>query len=165
MIKALAEVTGYQNGWLALACQQQTSCGSCQSQSQCGTGIVSKALPGKVNHVKVRAPKALPVGTLVEIGLAEATLVRSALIVYLVPLVMLMVGALLGQFVFAELASGGEAGVIATSVGFGTFGVLIARYLAARVGTPEQQQPQLLRVMGEPVSELAVINAARQDSD
>ncbi|WP_021022102.1 SoxR reducing system RseC family protein [Salinivibrio costicola] len=165
MIKALAEVTGYQDGWLSLACQQQTSCGSCKSQSQCGTGIVSKALPGKVNHVSVRSPEPLPTGTLVEIGLGEATLVRSALVVYMVPLMMMFVGALLGQFFFAALAGSGEGGVIALSLGFGALGVGIARRLAKYVGSAEQQQPELLRIMGEPISELAVINTRHQDSD
>ncbi|SIO03257.1 SoxR reducing system RseC family protein [Salinivibrio sp. ES.052] len=165
MIKALAEVTGYHDGWLSLACQQQTSCGSCQSQSQCGTGIVSKALPGKVNHVSVRSPQPLPVGTLVEIGLGEATLLRSALVVYMVPLVMMLVGALLGQFLFASLAGSGEGGVIALSLGCGALGVVIAQRLAPHVGSADQQQPALLRVMGEPISGLAMINTTHQDSD
>ncbi|WP_102505727.1 SoxR reducing system RseC family protein [Salinivibrio kushneri] len=165
MIKALAEVTSYQDGWLSLACQQQTSCGSCQSQSQCGTGIVSKALPGKVKHLKVRAPKPLPAGTLVEIGLGEATLLRSALLVYMVPLAMMLIGALLGQFFFATLAGSGEGGVIALSLGLGAVGVALARYLAPHIGTQDEQQPLLLRVMGEPVSDLSVINTTQQDSD
>lgn len=165
MIKALAQVTGYQQGLLQLSCQQQTSCGSCASRNKCGTGIVTKALPGKVNHVSVASSQPLPVGTLVEIGLAESTVLRSAFIVYMIPLIMLLGGAFLAQFVFTQLVGAGEGAVIVTSFISAALGLLIARRLANKQAPNSSYQPVLLRVVGKPVSDAVVINAVSEDSD
>ena len=86
MMTALATVLDVQDDIVVVGCQQKTSCNHCASQDSCGTGIVSKVLPGKVHHWAFHTDKKLTIGQMVEIGLPEKNLLQSAAIVYLVPL-------------------------------------------------------------------------------
>ena len=106
MMTALAEVTGSGDGYLTVRCQQKTSCGSCVSKSSCGTGVVSNALPGKVLDIRVPSTEPVPTGTLVEIGLEEQTVLKSAMLVYVLPLMFVIGGAFVGQFLSDLLESG-----------------------------------------------------------
>ncbi|RXJ72308.1 transcriptional regulator [Veronia nyctiphanis] len=165
MITATAEVVSYKNGCLLVRSTQQTSCGSCGSQSDCGTGIVSKALPAKTLDISIPSDKSLPVGTMVEIGMQENAMLKSALVVYVVPLLFLIVGAIFGQFVFVNLANGSEGAVVLSAFLFAGLGGFIARVLSLRFEQQPGYQPTLLRVLGKPVNSKLVINAASEDSE
>ncbi|MDD1782915.1 SoxR reducing system RseC family protein [Enterovibrio sp. ZSDZ35] len=164
MIKALAEVTGNGDGVVFVRCQQKTSCGSCASKSACGTGIVNNALPGKVLDIQVPSDKPLAVGSIIEIGLEEQTVLKSAAVVYVLPLIFAMVGAFFGQFL-ANLLAAGEGVIILTSLAFGGAGVLVARSVSRKMERDAGMTPTLLRVLGTSLTDIAVINAATEDSD
>ncbi|MFD2178698.1 SoxR reducing system RseC family protein [Veronia pacifica] len=164
MITAMAEVRSYHNGRLRLSSTQQTSCGSCGSQSDCGTGIVSKALPGKTLDIEIPSEKPLAIGTLVEIGLQEHAMLKSALVVYVLPLFFLILGALFGQF-FADLAEGGEGTVIVISAIFALIGAVLARKISKSLERQPGYQPTILRVLGKPVDGELVTNATSEDSE
>ncbi|WP_325891686.1 SoxR reducing system RseC family protein [Grimontia sp. NTOU-MAR1] len=164
MITALAEVTGSGEGYLTVRCQQKTSCGSCASKNNCGTGIVSNALPGKVLDIRVPSEKPVNVGTLVEIGLEEQTVLRSALVVYILPLLFAITGAVFGQFL-ADLIAAGEGVIILSSVLAGGLGFLVARNFSRKLEQDTGATPKLLRILGNTVDSAAVINAATEDSD
>lgn len=164
MITALAEVTGHGDGYLTVRCQQKTSCGNCASKNACGTGIVSNALPGKVLDIRVPSDKPVAPGTLVEIGLEEQTMLKSAALVYILPLVFALAGALFGQFI-ADLMAAGEGIIILSSLLAGAGGVLVARYFSRNLEQSAGVTPTLLRILGGPVRDDAVINAATEDSD
>lgn len=164
MITALAEVTGSGKGFLTVRCQQKTSCGNCASKNHCGTGVVSNALPGKVLDIRVPTDKNVAAGTLIEIGLEERTIVKSAVVVYILPLLFAMGGALLGQFL-ASLMSAGEGVIILTALLAGVVGGLVARRISQKMEQDAGIAPKLLRILGAPASDIAVINAATEDSD
>ncbi|KXF80166.1 SoxR reducing system RseC family protein [Enterovibrio coralii] len=164
MIKALAEVTGNGEGFVFVRCQQKTSCGSCASKSSCGTGIVNNALPGKVLDIRVPSDKPLAVGSIIEIGLEEQTVLKSAAVVYVLPLVFAMIGAFFGQFL-ANLLAAGEGVIILSSLAFGGVGLLVARSVSRKMERDAGMTPTLLRVLGTSLTDIAVINAATEDSD
>ena len=165
MMRSLAQVIAVQPGEITVSCQQQTSCGSCASRDSCGTGIVSKALPGRQHQIKITTDKPAKVGDMVEIGLSERSMLRSAALVYVLPLLCLVLGAGLGQWWFVALAGGGELGVILTALGSAAAGLWLARRLARRVEGNSAYQPHLIRVLGSPVSAGLAINGASKDSD
>lgn len=164
MITALAEVTGNGEGYLTVRCQQKTSCGSCASKNTCGTGVVSNAMPGKVMDIQVPSEKAVATGTLVEIGLEEQTVLKSAVVVYILPLVFAISGAFLGQ-ILADLMAAGEGVVILSSLLAGVLGVAVARYFSRKLEQEAGTTPKLLRILGNAVNDVTVINAATEDSD
>lgn len=156
MMTALAtvsSVTQNAKGYdVELSCEQQTSCSSCSSQKSCGTGIVSKAIGSKALHWHLVTKKMVKVGQVVEIGLAEKSLLQSAAVVYLIPLFSLMVGALVANWWIAPSLGFGEGLVILLSALSAFAGIYVAKALASRIERQSSEQVILLRVLGEPVS-------------
>jgi len=165
MMNTLATVVAVEPGSITVSCQQQTSCGHCASRDSCGTGIVSEAVPGRAHQVKITTKKSLTVGQVVEIGLSEQSILSSALLVYVVPLLFLLLGAALGQWWFVELAGTSELGVVLTAVVSAGIGLLIARHYARRLDGNSAYEPSLIRVLGQPLSVDKMINATSKDSE
>lgn len=156
MMTALAtvsHVTANSSGFdVELSCEQQTSCNSCSSQKSCGTGIVSKAVGSKSLFWKLKTTKPVKEGQVVEIGLPEKSLLQSAAVVYIVPLIALVCGALLSHLFIAPTFNLGEGVVILSSAIFTVAGIYLAKRLAARLESQSSQQVTLIRVLGEPIS-------------
>ncbi|MGF1687716.1 SoxR reducing system RseC family protein [Photobacterium japonica] len=165
MMHSLATVVACHSGHIVVSCQQQTSCGSCASQQSCGSGIVSKALPGRQHKITIPTQQSVNIGDVVEIGLSERSMIHSALLVYVLPLLCLVVGAALGQWWFVSMVGGSELGVILTALSCAALGVGIAKHYAARLEGDSDYQPSLIRVLGQPVSAELAINAASKDSE
>lgn len=97
---------------------QRSACEQCSAQKGCGQSLVAKSLMQNMTLIKARfssasksyANKIWAVGDEIDIGIEENALVLATLIVYLLPLVLLVVGALVGSLhsdvvsVFASLA-------------------------------------------------------------
>ncbi|EJK2115047.1 transcriptional regulator [Vibrio navarrensis] len=156
MMTALATVTQVtaqqQHFSVELSCEQQTSCNSCASQKSCGTGIVSKAVGKKALAWHLQTQQRLQVGEVVEIGISEQNVLRSALIVYVVPLMALIVGAMIGQLLLVPLLGLGEGIVIAASAIGAGLGLLTAKKLARATEQQSAQQVILLRTFGAPIA-------------
>ncbi len=164
MMRSLATVVAVNPGIITVTCQQQTSCGHCASRDSCGTGIVSKAAPGRSHLVKIVTQTRVSIGEVVEIGLSERSMLHSAILVYVLPLLFLVLGAVLGQWWFVDLAGSGELGVILTAVLSAAVGLLLARRFAKRLEGNSAYKPSLIRVLGDPISADGAINAASKDS-
>ncbi|RWX53265.1 SoxR reducing system RseC family protein [Photobacterium chitinilyticum] len=164
MMRSLATVVAVDPGIITVTCQQQTSCGHCASRDSCGTGIVSKATPGRSHLVKIVTQTRVSIGEVVEIGLSERSMLHSAILVYVLPLLFLVLGAVLGQWWFVDLAGSGELGVILTAVLSAAVGLLLARRFAKRLEGNSAYKPSLIRVLGDPISADGAINAASKDS-
>ena len=155
MITALATVVSVEEQGMGrlvgLSCEQQTSCSHCSSQKSCGTGIVSKAIGSKSHKWILTTDKKVRVGQIVEIGLPEKKLIHFAAIVYLLPLGMLMLGAVVGEFMIRPLVADGEWINILLSLAFMFFGIRLARRLSSRLQSKTEQSVSLLRVLGAPI--------------
>lgn len=120
MIEEIATVSAVYPEGVEVVCFSKSACGQCQHSSNCGTGLVSKALPGRDHRFIIATDLALAVNQQVRIGIPEQGVITSALLVYLVPLLLILAGALL-----ASVGLGlGDAGtllgaVIGGGIGFG----------------------------------------------
>ncbi|EOV7449634.1 SoxR reducing system RseC family protein [Vibrio vulnificus] len=156
MMTALAtvtQVTPNDHGFeVALSCEQQTSCSSCSSQKSCGTGVVSKAFGNKSLLWHLETQRRLHVGQVVEIGIPEQSLLQSAMLVYLLPIVAMVLGALFGHLVLSPLLEMGEGAVVLTSMLFAFIGILLAKKLAQPLEQKSAAQVELMRVFGEPIA-------------
>ncbi|HAS6200918.1 SoxR reducing system RseC family protein [Vibrio vulnificus] len=156
MMTALAtvtQVTPNDHGFeVALSCEQQTSCSSCSSQKSCGTGVVSKAFGNKSLLWHLETQRRLHVGQVVEIGIPEQSLLQSAMLVYLLPIVAMLLGALFGHLVFSPWLEMGEGAVVLTSMLFAFIGILLAKKLAQTLEQKSAAQVELMRVFGEPIA-------------
>lgn len=96
---------------------QRSGCHGCAAKSGCGTGLLGDfwASASRV-FVPVDLSRGVNIALhdTVRIGIAEHTLASSALLVYLLPLVTLLAGALTGNVLAAEAGAilGAAAGLI-----------------------------------------------------
>lgn len=150
MIKEWATVVSWQNGEAVVSCDVKSSCNGCASRSGCGSRILNKLGPQSSHSLTVACDKPLVVGQKVELGIAESSLLGSALLVYMSPLVGLFVVATLFQVLFnTDLAA--MTGALLGGVG----GFLLAKGLSPALSRRETWQPVILSI-GLPPDELRV---------
>src|SRR5690554_6732995 len=95
MIKETGVVVSVDEDEVWVATQRKSTCGSCVAKTTCGQGIMTILSADKKPHmIKVRSDLKLKKGDQVTLGVAENTLVRSAFIVYMLPLLTMFIAAL-----------------------------------------------------------------------
>ncbi len=87
MIEEIATVIAVEAEGIWVKTQAKTTCGACQQQDSCTSGVVAKALTPKEPRLFIPTVVAVLPGQQVRIGLHETALTQAALRVYLVPLV------------------------------------------------------------------------------
>ena len=130
MIDAKGTITAV-NGDTAEVLMDETGCGRCHEEGGCGGHNLGKMLCSSPRRFLVHNPGNSAVGDRVTVVVAAGAVRRSALLVYVVPLLALLVGALGGS------ALAGEIGAIVGAIG-GLLGAwLILSYAQARC-TPDR---------------------------
>lgn len=147
MIKEWATVISWQQGVAHLRCEQRSGCGSCQSSGSCGTSILNKMGPGSSHLLEVASKHPLVPGQRVEVGITEASLIRSALLVYMLPLVGLIGCAAIMQGWFNTDLAAACGGLLG-----GIGGFMLARFFAQRIGNEREYQPVILQIALPPSS-------------
>ncbi|WP_159565172.1 SoxR-reducing system protein RseC [Budvicia diplopodorum] len=141
MLREWATVVDWQNGVATLRCEQRAGCSSCQSSSTCGTRVLNKLGPQVVHDLHISVEQPLSVGQRVELGIPESGVLLSALLVYMLPLLgILLFSSLLYYFLGSDLAA-----VFGTIVG-GLLGFWVARFYAERLSTHVSVHPIILQI-------------------
>jgi sigma-E factor negative regulatory protein RseC len=96
--------------------ESPSSCGACGGKG-CGSSIFVRMLHPREPEYAVLNPISAEAGELVVVGIEEGALLRAALSGYLVPLLLLILGAVLGS-VWGEpqAVAGGLAGLVAAAL-------------------------------------------------
>lgn len=119
---------------------QGGGCGNCDSENGCGSGKLSQLFCSAPRRFRVRNDANAQVGTLVQVTLEEGVLLRSALLMYMLPLALLLGGALAGaQWSNDEVNSDAWAatgGLIGLSLGFALVKVISLRRRLSSVAQP-----------------------------
>lgn len=87
----------WQNGVALVHCDVKASCSSCASRAGCGSRVLNKLGPQTSHTLSVPCEQPLSAGQKVELGIAESSLLGSAVLVYMAPLVGLFVMASIFQ--------------------------------------------------------------------
>lgn len=151
----LAEVEG----------QARSGCGSCAVEGTCGTSLLARYFGPKRLLLRAHNPIGARPGERVVIGLPESALLEASVLAYLVPLLAMIGGVVVGVFVAERLVPaytqilsaltglGGLAASLAWLVGFIRSRSLDERYrprilrrLATGPGGPPEVSPRLRRV-------------------
>jgi sigma-E factor negative regulatory protein RseC len=136
---------------VSLSCQQKTSCSACSSQKSCATGQISKALGNREHIWFLVTEKKVNQGDVVEIGFPEGKLLSSAALVYLVPLLALFNGAMIGQAWLAPLLGGGELMTIISALLFSGLGAITVKRYLQQNEQDDSHQVSLIRTLGESI--------------
>jgi len=95
MIEEAGVVVAVEADGIWVATQRKTTCGSCSAKAACGQGILAALSADTKSHrVKVRSDLQLREGDQVTLGISEQSLVRSAFLVYMLPLFFMFITAL-----------------------------------------------------------------------
>ncbi|WP_165461668.1 SoxR-reducing system protein RseC [Atlantibacter sp.] len=141
MMKEWATVVSWQNGEAIVNCDVKSSCSSCASRSGCGSRILNKLGPQTSHSIIVPCEQPLIPGQKVELGIAEGSVLGSALLVYMSPLVGLFLVAGLFQWLFST----DIAAMVGALLG-GTGGFLLAKGLSPALSQRERWQPVVLSI-------------------
>lgn len=146
MSEELATVVAIDGVYAWVECERRSACSGCHQQSHCGTGTVAKAFPMKSQRLRVALTAEVTVGQQIRLGIPQASILRGAALVYVLPLFCLLMGALIGQLWLVPLLSAGEGVTILSCLLGGILGFSLVRYFSARLEQGEYG-PRMLGVV------------------
>ncbi|HCR3982512.1 TPA: SoxR-reducing system protein RseC [Kluyvera ascorbata] len=141
MIKEWATVIAWDNGLAQVSCDVKASCNSCASRAGCGSRVLNKLGPQTTHTITVPSAEPLVAGQKVELGITESSLLGSAMLVYMSPLLGLFVVAALFQVLF-----GTDIAALCGAVLGGVGGFLIAKGFSPRLAARQTWQPVIISV-------------------
>lgn len=128
MIRELGEVVAVHGQRVTITTQLKQGCGSCNHQSHCGAGLLSRAFPQRRGELDVWMEAPPELGTQVELLLPEQAMVRLSVWLYLFPLLSLFCAAWIASLFMQQ-----EGGVILTALAsFVLSFVILNRWLRKR---------------------------------
>jgi len=145
MIESVATVVAVGDNWVQVECRRKSACGHCHQQESCGVGSLAKSMPGRPQLRELARVAEVRVGQQVRIGIPEKSLLKSALLVYMLPLLCLLLGALAGKWLSAVWHIAEELPEILGALLGGGLGFLLAK-LGARQFSEGLYRPVLLGV-------------------
>lgn len=120
-------------------CISKSACSGCSSSKSCGVGAVSEGFSDKTHRFDVPYKEGMQVDSLIELQISNGDLIKSASLIYLLPLVFFISSAL----VLKSFFNISEAGLIAISVVFAAVGFFVTRFIAHKL-FPNKQSKQLI---------------------
>lgn len=104
MLETRATVV-YLDGDEAVVAAKQGGCGQCDSVNGCGSGKLAQLFCTQPRQFRVRNEVNARVGEEIQVSVADGVLLRSAATLYLLPLALLLAGALLGSYLAIDVVS------------------------------------------------------------
>lgn len=152
MIEQEAVVVSVSDGKAEVEIRRQTACGGCQAGGACGTSLIAQLFERRINFLSVDNAAAAVPGDRVVIGLDDSVLQRASFIVYALPLIGLLLGALFGEML-AEIFRAASREPLAIFMGL--LGMLAAlawvRRYSQRCHDDPRYRPRILRVLPRPI--------------
>lgn len=126
-IIAIEEVNGQK--LVKVECISKSACSSCNNNSNCGVGTVSKAFSDKSHSFELPYKEGMEVESFIELNISNGDLIKSATLIYLLPLVFFIGSALLLKS-FSIL---NEGTLILLSAFFAVLGFFVTRLVANKI--------------------------------
>ncbi|GAB2689463.1 SoxR reducing system RseC family protein [Aliiglaciecola sp. 3_MG-2023] len=146
MIEEIGVITAVDKDHIWVETEIKSTCGGCQAQDNCGTGVVAKAFTPKKEQLILRCHHTAKVGQKVKLGVAESQLLTASAMMYLLPLLVMIVTALSGQYLLPLMDLQHELWIVGAAF-ITTF--LTFRFLKKYANQPHTNrfQPKLLAIL------------------
>lgn len=118
-------------------CISRSACSSCHNNTNCGVGVVSKAFSDKSHSFEFPYKEGMKVDTFIELNISNSDLVKSATLIYLLPLVFFIGSAL----VIKNFFSIDEGLLILLSLASAALGFVITRLIANKLFPHKNNKP------------------------
>ncbi|QTO55037.1 SoxR-reducing system protein RseC [Duffyella gerundensis] len=141
MMREWATVVAWHDGIATLHTEAKTTCNSCSARKGCGSAMLNKLGPKNAHVMQINSEKPLSPGQRIEVGIRESSLLSSALLVYMTPLVGLFAVAGLFQMLFDSDLAAATGALLGGVAGF-----IVAKGLSLRLGHREAFQPVILSI-------------------
>lgn len=142
MIEMQAVVVKVEDEVAFVQAERKSSCSGC-SESSCGTSVLASFFGQKTPLYRARNQVGAKVGDRVVVGLDELALFKGTLMLYLLPLLLMFIGALLGSAMASAVelrdgyaVAGAAAGLVA--------GYVWLKVFSAKIGSGGRYQPVIL---------------------
>lgn len=93
MLEEQGRVLAIDADGVRVAVSTGTACQSCQSRAMCGQGALNESLPQKTCELRIPEAISLRIGDSVLIGVQEQPVLKSAAVMYLLPVLLTLLGA------------------------------------------------------------------------
>ncbi|GGB89104.1 hypothetical protein GCM10011352_13910 [Marinobacterium zhoushanense] len=144
MIEELVHVSRIEGGEVWIEASRQSACAACSAKKSCGQGALADWMSGSSVELSVINPNGLKpsVGQSVVVGLEEGSLIKASMLIYLVPLILLVVVALIAR----AFGAGEGFQILAAVAGLVAGFVGVNWYTSRPVEDGSCYQPVLLRL-------------------
>lgn len=150
MLTEVGLVTKQEADRIWVQTESKTSCNSCQVNTSCGTGIISKAFSERSFITPMTNTLNAEIGDEVEVGIHENLVVKASFWVYLMPLLMMMLFAFLSGQVFTVSSEGWQ--IMSALLGL-LLGFFIVRLKVTRLASSNKElHPVLIRIVKKPIA-------------
>lgn len=126
---------------------RRSTCDACEANQSCGTSVLSKVLGQRYARIRVLNTPRANIGDTVMIALGESGLLKSALVVYCLPLLAIVLFVVLGRLMLGANFTEGLA-IVFGLAGF-VAALCLVRLLATRMAHNVDYQPVILAVESE----------------
>lgn len=145
MIEEEAVVACIEDGRIWVEKAGKSACGSCRQA--CASAVVAEHMDRSVIRLAVTSPIAVEAGDRVVVGVPEDALVLGSLCLYLVPLLGLLGGSILGKVLGASLPQG-LVDLAAIAGGLAGFAGTLLFLKTTPILSHRAPQPVVLRKLG-----------------
>lgn len=147
MICESGRVVSIESDWVWVETHQTTSCQSCSAKSGCGQSLINSVFSGKRHYIKVAAngiKDTVHLHDEVEIAIPEHVMLKGSFIMYLLPLVFLIAGAVVGEhFTVGK----GDLGAISGAIAGFCMAAVFIRWHSNKNSANPAYQPVLHRIV------------------
>ena len=144
MIEEEGTVTGLKGEWAVVEPSTSGGCSSCSASGGCGTASLARFFGQRKQQHYAQNPVNARPGDKVIMGLEEKALLSSSLLMYLVPLLAMILGAIIFSAGFTDLLPGDGAALLGAAMGLAA-GLGLAKLLSFRMR--KQIYPIITRIL------------------
>ena len=151
MITENATVVFVKDNETLIETSRKSSCEQCSASAGCGTSVLSKVMGKKLSRMNAINEIDAQIGDEVIIGLSEKTLLKTAFMTYMLPLLYLFLFAVLGKVISNQLQINNSEFII---VGFSFFGFYLGlkklKIFSDTILQNKNYQPVILKKADQP---------------
>lgn len=141
MIEESGRVVALAPGAVWVETERNSTCSGCSVRGGCGQGLVERlGIRNRRGLILALSDHRLSVGDTVVVGIRESVLLRGAVLVYLFPLIMLFISAIIASKLFAS-----EPYVMVAGLGGFMLAWLVVRKRSRQTSIDSTLQPVVLR--------------------
>jgi len=148
MIETPAVIVKVEGSLAHVETQRGTGCGSCNPGKSCASATLGKIFSDKPRLFRALNQIGAKAGDSVVVGVADGALLRGSLAVYLMPLALLLAGALAAAWLAPNTAARDGWSMLGAAAGL-CAGVVWVKLFTARIASNPRFQPVVLRRTGQ----------------